>query len=181
MNNHFPPGLAGERPLAIELIRTMNHRPLTARELKTLDQLLPEKTDPKEAFIIKPAGEWLKTQYDKPEADMLFGEFWHQDELCILFADTNVGKSILAVQVGDALSQGRCIEGFTMPQQTAKVLYFDFELSTRQFETRYTSATHGHYTFSPQFTAWYLTRMLPANASLPLMPITLTMRSKMCW
>jgi len=82
---------------------------------------------------------------------MLFGEFWHEGELCILFADTNVGKSILAVQIGDAISRGEPIDGFIMKSQAENVLYFDFELSTKQFEKRYTGAMHGNYRFSPNF------------------------------
>ena len=35
---------------------------------------------------------------------MLFGKFWHQRELCILFADINVGKSVLAMQIGNAIA-----------------------------------------------------------------------------
>jgi KaiC/GvpD/RAD55 family RecA-like ATPase len=152
MRDPFEGGPGAQRPEVIELIRTMSRRKLTARETKRLDQILPlNRPDPKEAFIIKPAGDWLRTETDKPDAEMLFGEFWHDGELCILFADTNVGKSILAVQIGDALSKGKPIDGFTMPHQPEKVLYFDFELSTRQFDARYSSNVYGRYPFSADF------------------------------
>jgi len=70
---------------------------------------------------------------------MLFGEFWFEHELCILFADTNQGKSILAVQIGNSISRGEPIPGFKMEAQKQPVLYFDFELSAKQFEGRYST------------------------------------------
>ncbi|MGZ3874773.1 MAG: AAA family ATPase [Mucilaginibacter sp.] len=81
---------------------------------------------------------------------MLFGSFWFQDELCILFADTNVGKSILAVQIGDSISSGRPIGSFEMEAPPAPVLYFDFELSDKQFHKRYSSPA-GNHPFHPNF------------------------------
>ncbi|MFD2146594.1 AAA family ATPase [Mucilaginibacter antarcticus] len=82
---------------------------------------------------------------------MLFGDFWYEGELCILFADTNVGKSILAVQIGDALSRGRPLPNINMRAQSSIVLYFDFELNDQQFSKRYTSAEDGQYQFADTF------------------------------
>ncbi len=149
MNNYMPHSSA--RPLEIELIRTMARRPLTAKENKTLDKITEAKADTKEAFIIKPASDWLQPGTHHQDDDMLFGDFWHEGELCILFADTNVGKSILAVQIGNSISRGEPIPGFSMKQQAENILYFDFELSARQFEKRYTSDQHGAYQFNPNF------------------------------
>jgi hypothetical protein len=139
------------RPPEIELIRSMSHKPLSTRQSKKLDAFLQAPPDATDAFIIKTAAEWLKTT-DKPNYDtMLFGEFWYESELCFLFADTNVGKSILAVQIGNAISRGEPIPGFRMRPQPQTVLYFDFELSARQFEKRYTNDVNGYYRFSPNF------------------------------
>ena len=104
-----------------------------------------------DAFIIKPAARWLQTANKTGGASMLFGEFWYEGELCILFADTNVGKSILAVQIGDSITRGTGIGNFTKQADPARVLYFDFELTTKQFETRYSSATQGNYAFNKKF------------------------------
>jgi len=97
--------------------------------------------DANAGFIIKPGETWLQTGADLPEAEMLFGSFWFQDELCILFADTNAGKSILAVQIGNAISRGQAIGPFEMNGPAETVLYFDFELSTTQFRKRYTGSS----------------------------------------
>lgn len=139
------------RPPAIELIRSMSNKPLSDRQNETLDKLLETPPDSKDAFIIKPAADWLASGEYLQGDDMLFGDFWHEDELSILFADTNVGKSILAVQIGNSISRGETIPGFAMKRQPENILYFDFELSAKQFEKRYTSAMHGSYEFAPNF------------------------------
>src|SRR5271165_1831234 len=98
--------LYSDRPEAIDLIRAMTRGTIAPKQTKKLDKLLEPPVDTKEAFIIKSASDWLQTGGHSDDDGMLFGDFWRQGELCILFADTNVGKSILAVQIGDALSRG---------------------------------------------------------------------------
>jgi RecA-family ATPase len=147
-NNHAH---TSARPAEIELIRQMAHRPLTKKETKLVDDYTQPPPSSRDAFIMKPAADWLKTPVARHEAATLFGDFWYQGELCIMFADTNVGKSILAVQIGDSLSRGEAIPGFGAARQAEKVLYFDFELSAAQFAKRYSSDMHGHYHFSPGF------------------------------
>ena len=101
-----------------------------------------------ESFIRKTANEWIEEVKNKPAPKMLFSEFWHEGELCILFSDTNLGKTILAVQIADSIASGKPIKGFQMTATESKVLYFDLELSTKQFETRYRDDYGGHYDFS---------------------------------
>ncbi len=102
-------------------------------------------------FISKPASEWLEDAAKMPPMRMLCGELWHEYELCFLFADTNLGKSIFAVQIADAISRGQGQECFKVATQAQKVLYFDFELSARQFEMRYSSPFGLPYNFNPNF------------------------------
>lgn len=100
-------------------------------------------------FNIKPINEWIEEAKNRPIPNMLFSELWYQNETCILFADTNLGKSILALQISNALSKGISIIGFKMEIQAQKVLYFDFELSDKQVENRYSNQYSEHYVFSP--------------------------------
>lgn len=83
----------------------------------------------------------------EPIPQMLFGEFWHQGELCILFSDSNAGKSILAVQIANSISTGKSIEPFGLDVPGQPVLYCDFELSPKQLEARYTENYTQHYVF----------------------------------
>lgn len=148
------------RPPEIERIR-QEARPELPEEFEEFDgwpdepdddQHDEDYTDANAGFIIKSGETWLQSGADAPQAEMLFGSFWFQDELCILFADTNAGKSILAVQIGNAISRGQAVGPFEMNAPAETVLYFDFELSTSQFRKRYAgNSTDGAGAFNQKF------------------------------
>lgn len=100
---------------------------------------------------IKEANEWLEEAKLKPVPQKLLDCLWYQGELCILFADTNLGKSIFAVQLADSLSAGVPIQPFHIEVEERKVLYCDFEMSEKQFENRYSQEYRNHYCFSKNF------------------------------
>ena len=102
-------------------------------------------------FKIQTANQWLQDSSQRPAPKMLFGEFWFEGEICILFADTNVGKSILAVQIADAISRGSRIDGIPSEAPAQKVIVYDFELSDKQFEARYSEKQPGADFFSNPF------------------------------
>ena len=62
-------------------------------------------------FITKTANQWIEEVKDLPPPRQLFSELWHEDELCILFSDTNLGKTILAVQIGILSPGGNLLMG----------------------------------------------------------------------
>jgi len=92
-------------------------------------------------FIVRTANECQESAKNTPIPESLFKEFWFQSELCILFADTGCGKSILAVMIGEEIAKS----------MLQLVLYFDFELSEKQFEGRYSRDFTGHYIFDNNF------------------------------
>lgn len=102
-------------------------------------------------FVVKTASEWLKIANSRPIPKMLFGEFWFQGEICILFADTNLGKSILAVQIANSISNAERVIPFKIEAKKQSVLYFDFELSDKQFENRYSDNYENHFQFESNF------------------------------
>jgi RecA-family ATPase len=110
-----------------------------------------EDTDNKGLFTLKTATRWMELAQTRPIPKMLFGEFWFEGELCILFADTNLGKSILAVQIGNSISRGEAIQGFKLETEKQPILYFDFELTDKQFENRYSIDFAHHYNFDNNF------------------------------
>ena len=75
---------------------------------------------------IKTANRTILEASQLPTPRALWDSFWYEGELSCLFADSNVGKSILAVQIADRIAR------------TDNVLYLDFELSEKQFQLRYT-------------------------------------------
>ena len=89
-------------------------------------------------FRIRTANRCLEDAKTMPIPDRLFHSLIFEGELTILVADTNVGKSIFATQIGDHIARnGR------------KVLYVDLELSDKQFERRYSKDFTNHHRFHP--------------------------------
>lgn len=84
---------------------------------------------------IKTANRTILEASQLPTPRALWDSFWYEGELSCLFADSNVGKSILAVQIADRIAR------------TDNVLYLDFELSEKQFQLRYTDEYGKPYTF----------------------------------
>lgn len=125
--------------------------------IAVLQNLIENEKENKGLFKVKAANKWIEEAKSSPIPQMLFGELWHDGELCILFADTNLGKSILAVQIADSISKGKSISGFKLEAEKQPVLYFDFELSAKQFEVRYSVKNEAqkifeqHYTFDLNF------------------------------
>ncbi len=105
----------------------------------------------KSIFTVKTANDWIEEAKLSPIPNMLFSEFWFENEVCILFADTNLGKSILAVQIANSISKGAAMKGFKISANAQKVAYLDFELSAKQFEARYSEDFDNHYIFSDNF------------------------------
>lgn len=86
------------------------------------------------------ANSWIKQAADDPDPNSLYDTLWYEGELACLFADSNLGKSILAVQIAKEIAQFQ------------RVIYFDFELSRKQFEMRYRDeVTDKPYRFPENF------------------------------
>jgi hypothetical protein len=108
----------------------------------------PPQTQKLPGLITRTASERLNSAKSKPPVTPLFDVFWLKGELAFLFGSANVGKSILAVQIADAIAKGAKIQGFDGPQEPMKVGYFDFELSESQFLKRYSDEKGNVYQFS---------------------------------
>jgi hypothetical protein len=90
-------------------------------------------------FTIKPTNQWIEEAASRPDPGSLFGGFWLEGELAVLFSDAGRGKSLLGVQIADSIARGKPIDLVPMTAKPRKVLYFDFEFSAKQFEMRYSS------------------------------------------
>lgn len=87
----------------------------------------------KKLFEIRSANQCLVDAQELGTPEDLFHSLVYEGELTILFADTGVGKSILAMQIGNHIAK-----------QGDTVLYADLELSDKQYEMRY--STNGRLT-----------------------------------
>jgi RecA-superfamily ATPases implicated in signal transduction len=144
-------------PVFDDLINPLEQPEVWNNHFDQLEQKRKEAEQNKGLFKVKTANEWLELAKTSPIPEMLFGEFWHEGEISILFSDSNLGKSILAVQIADSISRGEPIPGFKLEAKKQPVLYFDFELSAKQFEVRYSirneaqKVFENHYSFDDNF------------------------------
>lgn len=96
-----------------------------------------EKTPTKSVFIGKTANQTIADAMLYPEPKDLWNKLWYENEACCLFSDSNLGKSILAVQIAAEIAENQ------------DVALFDFELSSKQFQKRYTDDEgNNQYPFS---------------------------------
>ncbi|MGI8757428.1 MAG: bifunctional DNA primase/polymerase [Acidimicrobiales bacterium] len=102
-----------------------------------------------------------------PTPKTLFDDFWFESEICILFADTGLGKSVLAVQVADSITKHLSIGHFALEAEKQKVLFFDCELSQKQFEKRYAVKENDILTDHYIFDDGFLRTVINRHAAMP--------------
>ncbi len=100
-------------------------------ELGELQQLAENVPTQSGMFTVRTANRTIQEAANRPDPIPLWLTLWYQGEVCCLFADSNLGKSIYAVQIASSIAE------------KSKVLYFDFELSDKQFQLRYTNESTG--------------------------------------
>ena len=93
-----------------------------------IEEYQPEIQDSYNIFNIKLANEWMESARATPPQSELFGEFWLEGELALLFSDTNLGKSTLALQIAESIARGKKIPPMTSVPTAQRVLYVDFEM-----------------------------------------------------
>ena len=98
----------------------------------------PENGSEVGMLTIKTANQTIDDAAKRPDPDKLFMELWYEGEVCCLFADSNLSKSIYAVQMADEISR------------TRTVLYVDCELSDKQFQLRYCNPETGERHIFPE-------------------------------
>lgn len=128
------------------------------KELATIPSQVPENTpamlNPVEAIqeeiekakrapkrvgllSIKSANAWIEDSLRAPDPKMYFHDLIVQFENTVIFASSNVGKSILAIQIAEDIAHEE------------KILYVDLELSGKQFQMRYTDPSTGEIHIFP--------------------------------
>lgn len=115
-------------------------------ELTNLTDMVNNPQEPMNAptdiglMRVKTANEWMAEAASRPDPRPLWDCLWNEGEVCCLFADSNLGKSLYAVQIANEIAK------------TEKIVYFDFELSDKQFQLRYTDKkTNTLYQFPDNF------------------------------
>lgn len=92
-----------------------------------------------EIVKIQSGKDLLKSFSNEEKPREVFGKYIHDGELCILFGDSNAGKSILANDIAFFVSGG----GHEWPDMVSPnipSLYIDMEMTGKQFAARYNGA-----------------------------------------
>ncbi|MBK6772745.1 MAG: AAA family ATPase [Ignavibacteria bacterium] len=89
--------------------------------------------------------ELLKSQIQIPK--QLCGDFLFNNEVCIFFGSTGIGKTIFAFQIANNISKGINESPFTTEVGKQKVLYINLELTQAQIKKRYYKEDLGDYDF----------------------------------
>ena len=82
-------------------------------------------------LAVKSVNDTLLDASKEPDPEPLYDKLWYQGEVSCFFADSNIGKSLFAVQIAEGIAQ------------RFRVLYLDCELSAKQFQDRYTNKKTG--------------------------------------
>lgn len=102
----------------------------------------PESSDTTQnrgMFRIRTAIQVLNEAASQPDPKELYPNLIIENEFIICFADTGIGKTVFAVQMGIHIAK------------TQIVLYIDLELSDKQFEKRYRNSAGKHFRFPDNF------------------------------
>lgn len=86
-------------------------------------------------FVYESAYDLCRREVQFRAPKELWHSLWFEGETACLFSDSNLGKSIYAVQIAIELARHE------------PVIYYDFELSGKQFQSRYTDPDGNIYPF----------------------------------
>ena len=88
---------------------------------------------------IRTANQRLIDARNTPPLQALFGPLWETPGIAILAGDTGVGKSILAVLIANLVTSDAKVLLGQHCEGRFKTIFYDFELTDRQFEKRFES------------------------------------------
>ncbi|MEY4904477.1 MAG: hypothetical protein RLZZ292_2292, partial [Bacteroidota bacterium] len=116
-------------------------------------------SNPVEYFRVRSFNEAMADAAKEPPIKRLCSSFLSSNDLALMFAPPGVGKSIFAIQMGEAISAGVSAlrendEKDILLNETdgGKVLYFDFEMRDKELEMRYEDRDTGRkYVFHENF------------------------------
>lgn len=87
---------------------------------------------------VKQGNQWIKDSKEMPDPKLYFHDLIVEGENTVVFASSNVGKSIFCTQMAESIAR------------ETKVLYIDCELSAKQFQMRYTNSETGSVHLFPE-------------------------------
>lgn len=114
------------------IIELKKNRPKVSVEKigKTIAELeeMENETDNDDGLWMTKANKAMEKAFKIKDRESLYKRLWYEGEICVLVAKSNLGKSILAVQIANEIAKSGKL-----------VIYLDYELEDKQFQQRYTN------------------------------------------
>ena len=121
-----------------DFVPSSNVLPLNNEQFANCSDNMEQKTNG--LFKIRPVNDWMKEAAQRKDPKALIPYIWYEYENCCCFADSYVGKTLYTVQQCEKIAEKQ------------PLAYFDFELSDKQFQLRYTDKATGKlHEFPPNF------------------------------
>lgn len=89
---------------------------------------MENETDNDDGLWMTKANKAMELAFKIKDRESLYKRLWYEGEICVLVAKSNLGKSILAVQIANEIAKSGKL-----------VIYLDYELEDKQFQQRYTN------------------------------------------
>jgi KaiC/GvpD/RAD55 family RecA-like ATPase len=119
-----------------EKINGENEPALIQKESIVVEKAIISTPDLASRF--RTANQRLVDAEELPDIQPLVGDYFKEGEVSILFGDTDLGKTIAAYTIANGISKGdKTILGLPSAGVPRRVLYYDYELSDKQFQERY--------------------------------------------
>lgn len=90
-----------------------------------------------EVFNMKPMADVMDEARRQQPLGRLCSSLIYENDLCMLFSDTNVGKTLLAMDIANMIASGEDMPPYQCDAKPQKVLYIDCEMSQGQLFHRY--------------------------------------------
>lgn len=103
--------------------------------------------------ITQNMGDVMQKAVIAEEKVKIFGDFIRKNDFSIMFSGSGMGKSLLATQIADDLSNGRDCFGGLLANDAGKqkVLIFDFEMKLANYKARYCDENGNPYQFNDEY------------------------------
>ena len=92
-------------------------------------------------FVLRSGNERMDFAKKLVMPKMIMGELLYEQTVTMLFAETGVGKSMLAFQIANAITKGESVLGLKNESSSQPILFIDFENGEKVFEKRYSEQT----------------------------------------
>ena len=113
---------------------------------KTVEQV--NKSDKNKIFSVRTANARITEAKKIDIPKKLFGSFIYSEGLTVFYGNTHSGKTAVAMNIAEAITSGKQLSEIPMEAEPQPCVFFDFELSDKNFELKSSEEYQNHYIYS---------------------------------